>query len=202
MSLHKSAKSVWTSYSDNDKVWICVLTRKGTRGAIGAAGAKRRGILYRGREEFHNMCFSETNPPFWRDFLDASRFEYSGCDGNEEIFSVGSFWKTNPPGGGFREVFTALSIHFDPLLGCERRADADAMGRIPKDSWRSWLREGLLVSWETVGVNDNAVSRTRLRQVRSDRSEGADAGLTTAGRWGLLRVGRFGRTESLSMEAL
>jgi hypothetical protein len=64
------------------------------------------------------------------------------------------------------------------------------MGCEHKNS-RSWLlSESMLVSWEI------------LRFSQDDKPEEMYTGLTTAGEWGLLRVGRCVGTESLSMEAL
>jgi hypothetical protein len=63
------------------------------------------------------MPFYQTNPPFFRDFFDANGFEYAGCGGNLREKSVGSFWKTNPPGRGFEGVFADLNACFDLLLG-------------------------------------------------------------------------------------
>ncbi len=54
--------------------------------------------------------FCETNPPFWLDFIDGSSYVYACYNRKVEIFSVGSFWKTNPPGEAFLEAF----------IGCEQ----------------------------------------------------------------------------------
>ena len=73
------------------------------------------------------MPFYQTNPPILRDFFDARGCEYISCDGKSGKKSVGSFWKTNPPGGGFEGVFVVLSACFDLFLRREERADANAV---------------------------------------------------------------------------
>jgi hypothetical protein len=46
------------------------------------------------------ICFCETNPPFFESFYNTTAYAHATCDGNERGISVGSFSKTNPPGGG------------------------------------------------------------------------------------------------------
>src|ERR1035437_1461542 len=48
-----------------------------------------------------NVPFYQTNPPFLRDFFDASAYICMCCNRKSGVFSVGSFWKTNPPEGCF-----------------------------------------------------------------------------------------------------
>jgi len=48
------------------------------------------------------MRFCETNPPFFEWIFVVSGYEYICCTRNRRRKSVGSFWKTNPPEGGFR----------------------------------------------------------------------------------------------------
>src|SRR5471030_2937975 len=52
--------------------------------------------------DFTNMCFCETNPPFFGLILCATGWTQAGCRGKVVEISVGSFWKTNPPERGFR----------------------------------------------------------------------------------------------------
>ena len=59
-------------------------------------------------ERERNVPFYQTNPPFFRDFFDATATTRGACGGNTRRISVGSSWKTNPPGGGFRGVFGRL----------------------------------------------------------------------------------------------
>src|SRR5436190_948709 len=69
-----------------------------------SAGSRRMTglrVTAQGRWVFTNACFCETNPPFWRDFSGASASIQNSYDGKFREKSVGSFWKTNPPGGGF-----------------------------------------------------------------------------------------------------
>src|SRR6266404_8885474 len=96
------------------------------------------------------MCFCETNPPFLLVFSNANASVYMSCSGNQNVFSVGSFWKTNPPEGAFRWVIEVLSAHFDLRLGRKEPADAYTMGCGRMQSWRCWLLERLGVSRETL----------------------------------------------------
>ena len=115
-------------------------------GGRSRAGASFAGTLwrpgcpchYQREHKSHNMCFSETNPPFFRDFSDASGYEYIGCNGNLREKSVGSFSKTNPPEkvfgvvsggkwGRFREIKPVavddsgvLQTRLQPVPGCGR----------------------------------------------------------------------------------
>jgi len=47
------------------------------------------------------MCFCETNPPFFDEFFFVIDYTRSICNGKRLENSVGSFSKTNPPGGCF-----------------------------------------------------------------------------------------------------
>jgi hypothetical protein len=61
--------------------------------------------LWRDKESLENMCFCETNPPFWRTFFCVSlvyQGTYVVC---RPGLQVGSFWKTNPKLGGYEVVF-------------------------------------------------------------------------------------------------
>ena len=44
------------------------------------------------------MPFYQTNPPFFERILSASIALLDGYNLGRHDFSVGSFWKTNPPG--------------------------------------------------------------------------------------------------------
>jgi hypothetical protein len=86
------------------------------------------------------------------------------CDGNYRKKSVGSFSETNPPGGGFRGVFTAVSTYFDLHLRREERADADAMECGRKESWGCWLRGNKL--WGVDGERQRPFDKLRVTTFR------------------------------------
>src|ERR1035438_10083597 len=54
-----------------------------------------------GRVRGPYICFCETNPPFFDRVFDVTIFTQLRCERNLRANSVGSFWKTNPPGGVF-----------------------------------------------------------------------------------------------------
>src|SRR6266404_5682114 len=58
----------------------------------------------RGEGRKQNMCFCETNPPFFRGFFDATFNVRGTCGGNVRRNSVGSFSKTKPPEMGFERL--------------------------------------------------------------------------------------------------
>ena len=73
-----------------------------SRGRYGGQAAR---ATIGGRGFATNMCFCETNPPILAmKFFGTSVLQnaYDVCTGR---LQVGSFWKTNPPGGCFRGVF-------------------------------------------------------------------------------------------------
>ena len=61
----------------------------------------RRRQGYGGRGEPRNMCFCETNPPFFGRFFDVLPTARGSYGRNVAENSVGSFSKTNPPGRVF-----------------------------------------------------------------------------------------------------
>ncbi len=74
-------------------------SRRGSQSEI------RRRYSYGAKENFENMCFCETNPPFWRMKsygISILSETYVVC---RAFLQVGSFSKTNPPGRGFRGGF-------------------------------------------------------------------------------------------------
>jgi hypothetical protein len=52
-----------------------------------------------GRRLPKNMCFCETNPPFFYIIPYATSYVWEVYREKVREISVGSFWKTNPPGG-------------------------------------------------------------------------------------------------------
>jgi hypothetical protein len=58
------------------------------------------------------MCFCETNPPFFDRIFVVSGYEYMRCKRNARTKSVGSFWKTNPPGRVFRVASSGKWVCF------------------------------------------------------------------------------------------
>src|ERR1019366_6478864 len=57
-----------------------------------------------GSADERNVPFYQTNPPFFDGFFNATTTTYGTYSGNVRNKSVGSFWKTNPPGGCFGGV--------------------------------------------------------------------------------------------------
>src|SRR6266705_228491 len=53
---------------------------------------RRRTLCYGGRGGPRNMCFCETNPPFFGRFFDVLPTAQGGYGGNVAENSVGSFW--------------------------------------------------------------------------------------------------------------
>ncbi len=76
---------------------------------------------------------------------------------------MGSFWKTNPPGGGFR----AVSTGFDPHL---RRKEAGERRQRSAGKFCGRRR-----TTEMVAANNGGVSSDSARQAQHDRLEEADA---------------------------
>ena len=90
------------------------------------------------------ICFCETNPPFLRHkFLISYLLQdaYVVCRG---FLQVGSFWKTNPPGGCFRGVFDKRMALFSktkseyrlphlhlPMMVCRIRTRPTLGGHVP-----------------------------------------------------------------------
>jgi hypothetical protein len=69
--------------------------------------------------------FCETNPPFCGPILYTTCYSYESYGENGREFSVGSFWKTNPPGGGNEVIFIEKWVRFrktKPLPRVWRRA--------------------------------------------------------------------------------
>jgi hypothetical protein len=56
---------------------------------------------YRGEDGRDNMCFCETNLPFFIHIFDITIYTGACCERMLRRISVGSFWKTNPPEGVF-----------------------------------------------------------------------------------------------------
>ena len=59
-----------------------------------------------------NMPFYQTNPPFCGPILYTTYYSYESYGENGREFSVGSFWKTNPPGGGNEVIFIEKWVRF------------------------------------------------------------------------------------------
>jgi len=98
------------------------------------------------QEKLQNMCFYQTNPPFFGGFFIANDYEDAACTGNRREKSVGSFSKTNPPGGVFRGaegIFGGKRTHrsaFAKASAVALRAMADKTARLVRLGGRFWGR--------------------------------------------------------------
>jgi hypothetical protein len=63
------------------------------------------------------MCFCETNPPFFGGISVVSGYEYISYSEKCRRNSVGSFWKTNPPGEVFWWGSVAVTTTSRHLVG-------------------------------------------------------------------------------------
>jgi hypothetical protein len=91
------------------------------RGYGGQNGATRwRNFLPSGREKTPHMCFYETNPPFCNPIFYTTCYAHVSCGENGREISVGSFWKTNPPGGGNEVGFIEKWVRLSRKYGVRR----------------------------------------------------------------------------------
>jgi hypothetical protein len=59
-----------------------------------------------------NVPFCETNPPFFVRICYTTCYTHESYGENGREISVGSFWKTNPPGGGNEVVLIEKWVRF------------------------------------------------------------------------------------------
>src|SRR5437016_7825860 len=72
-----------------------------------------------------DMRFCETNPPFLGGVFNASAYVYMCCNAKSGIYSVGSFWKTNPPESGLGGAIDRKVCSFQDNEAIERSRDGN-----------------------------------------------------------------------------
>jgi len=103
-----------------------------------------------------NMCFCETNPPFFVHILDAMVTAQGSCGGMLRRISVGSFWKTNPPEGCFGGAKGENGPRLGKKTGCYggKRRTTEILGQAQEEgrSSRCYVMAmgGLFFRWVSV----------------------------------------------------